>query len=174
MSANKETIDTAKKFINVCDNLGNTIFEVSDALTSNDYLTSYNDIASLREYISNIHTTIKTLTETITSLKSTQVYKVHHKQTKMKYRDVAPVNLTEEQKLNHSSDRYAMCDKCDGVILKDGMNEHQDRNICRKKFLAKLSAKNSGKIQGKYRKEIVILDNLLQTIDNPGRNVYIN
>ena len=153
MSANKETIDTAKKFINVCDNLGNTIFEVSDALTSNDYLTSYNDIASLREYISNIHTTIKTLTETITSLKSTQVYVVHKKQTKMKYRDVA---------------------KCDSVILKDGMDEHQDRDICRKKFLAKLSAKNSGKIQGKYRKAIVVLDNLLQTIDNPGRNVDIN
>lgn len=170
MSANKETIDTAKKFINVCDNLGNTIFEVSDALTSNDYLTSYNDIASLREYISNIHTTIKTLTETIETLKSTQVYVVHKKQSKMKYRDVAPVNLSEEQKLNSSTDRWAMCDKCDSVILKKGMEDHKERDICRKKFLAKLSVKNSGKIQGKYRKAIVILDNLLQTIDNPGRN----
>ena len=170
MSANKETIDTAKKFINVCDNLGNTIFEVSESLSSNDYLNSYNDIASLREYITDIHSTITALTETITSLKSTNVYKVHHKQTKMKYRESAPLILTEEQKLNSTLDRWEMCSRCDGVILKEGINEHQERNICRKKFLAKLSAKNSGKIKGKYRKEIVILDNLLQINNNPGRN----
>lgn len=155
MTANQDTIENAKRFVVLCDNIGNNIFEVCEAFTSQNYIDTYRDIGELREFVKITMEQLYHSNILIKQLKTQAIYRQQRRIAKYKTRKPLCV-YSEEWKLDNG---WKMCDVCDAVVL--SVQSHKLTDKCRKADISKQTAVKEKTKVSDLRETRLKLENIL-------------
>jgi DNA-directed RNA polymerase subunit RPC12/RpoP len=147
----QEEHDKSSKFIGLLNGLMEIVFNVSEKLEDNEYLTLCNNLRDLYQ----LDPTKNVGQALIEIIVQNEVVRENRLRTAMRIRTKKTEILTDYEKLK--TDRYKRCPNCSRVITKSYFAEHKRSGVCIKTGSSKKLSAECGECDTRRQEDLICM-----------------